>query len=272
MSMYRDIRWIVQRNLSGEDVIDRMEASFQALDIDYVLIDMIPFSDSLPSFPKDKACIFYGSTTMNHLAGQDESLKNGLFFDPQIFSIENYLRQWGSHMLNYEATVATINDFLQEEQEDMEKLLFIRPDDDQKAFAGEVRKAGEVREWLHGLIESGITMLSPESKIVIGAAYNIRFEWRLWIVERKVIAASRYRESFRLSKTPGCPPEVVAFAEERCREYVPDAVFVMDIGLCGDTYYIIECNCMNGAGFYAADIHNIIQQVSSYRQRQVSLP
>lgn len=57
---------------------------------------------------------------------------------------------------------------------------------------------------------------------------------------------------------------VVSFAEARCREYTPHDVFVMDICLSGDHYYIIECGCMNGAGFYKADIGEIVKPVSRY--------
>jgi hypothetical protein len=38
----------------------------------------------------------------------------------------------------------------------------------------------------------------------------------------------------------------------------------MDIGLCGEDLYIIECGCMNSAGFYDADIDKIVQSVTEY--------
>lgn len=94
--------------------------------------------------------------------------------------------------------------------------------------------------------------------------YNIHYEWRLWIVNKKVVAASKYREYFKLRKEEGCPADVVSFAEKRCQEYTPHKVFVMDICLCGDEYFIVECGCMNGAGFYKANIENIVSDVTDY--------
>ena len=38
----------------------------------------------------------------------------------------------------------------------------------------------------------------------------------------------------------------------------------MDVCLCGDDYFIVECGCMNGAGFYNAKIENIIADVTQY--------
>ncbi len=108
------------------------------------------------------------------------------------------------------------------------------------------------------------TSLSLNSKIVVSEPYRLRYEWRLWIVDKKVVAASKYREDFKLKKKEGCPPEVIQFAEQRCIEYTPHDVFVMDIWETGDNYYIVECGCMNSAGFYHLDIGTIVSSVTNY--------
>ena len=84
----------------------------------------------------------------------------------------------------------------------------------------------------------------------MGEPYNIHYQWRLWVVNKKVAAASKYREYFKLRKEEGCPADVVSFAEERCQKYPPHDIFVMNICLCGDECFIVECGCKNGAGFY----------------------
>jgi len=127
-----------------------------------------------------------------------------------------------------------------------------------------VKKFGEIQQWFQQIQLVENAGLSPETKIIVSEPYNIRYEWRLWIVDKKVIAASKYREYFTLTKEAGCPPEVVQFAEDRCNSYTPHPVFVMDICLCGDAYFIVECGCMNSAGFYHADIETIVSKVSSY--------
>ena len=78
------------------------------------------------------------------------------------------------------------------------------------------------------------------------------------------MAASTYREDFRLKKVKGCPNEVIQFAQQRCLEYTPHDVFVMDICETGDSLFIVECGCLNSAGFYAADISAIVQSVTDY--------
>lgn len=264
MSRYTGIQWVVQQNLTGKDEFDALEQACETQAIPFVALNIIPFTHALPVFNRSRKSIIYGSTTFNLLATQDEELRAGVFFNEQDFSIENYLGKWGRHMLNYEAVVTTFRDLMQGNRYAPDKLLFIRPDDDSKAFAGQVKSFREVADWYTQLSVVENISLTPDTAIVVGEPYNIACEWRLWIVNKKVIAASQYRTYFNLDKQPGAPAHVIAFAEERCLEYTPHDVFVMDICLCGDALYIVECGCLNGAGFYKADIAAIVKHVSDY--------
>ncbi|MFC0773071.1 ATP-grasp domain-containing protein [Terrimonas alba] len=259
----KDVQWIVQKNLTSQEDLNGLREACNKHNVNCIEINIIPFTTELPDFKVNPCNIYYGSTTFNKLIYKNGKTKNGLFFNPDTFSIENYIKKWGRHMLNYEASVTTFKD-LMNCRYDGGKLLFIRPNDDNKSFAGEVKKFNEIGEWYEKLKTVGNIDLSLESKIIVSEPYNIKYEWRLWIVNKKVVAASKYREYFQLRKERGCPPEVVAFAENRCQEYTPHDIFVMDICLCGDEYYIVECGCMNGAGFYNADIENIVKSVSEY--------
>ena len=260
-SSYKKIQWVVQQNLTSKDDFEGLKYACLKMEIPFIGIDIIPFSDRLPQFEIQGHSIPYGSTTFNALAYQNETLKKGLFFDNNTFLIENYLDKWNGHMLNSGSRICTFRELINSKTED-EKLLFIRPNDDSKSFAGEVIQFADIKEWYDKLALIGNSDM--ESKIVVSEPYNIQSEWRLWIVKNKVIAASKYREYFQLKKEEGCPLEVVSFAEQRCQEYTPHDVFVMDVCRSGDEYYIVECGCMNGAGFYKADIDNIVKSVSDY--------
>lgn len=260
---YKNIQWVVQRNLTNQGDFQELKKSCLQIGVGFVELDIIPFTPQLPEFDRSRYSIIYGSTTFNGLALKDADLKKGLFFDEKSFSIENYLEKWSWHMLNYDASVTTFNELINNSYS-AEKLLFIRPNDDSKSFSGEVKRFDEINDWYQKLKAIENTNLSPDSKIVVSEPYNIQYEWRLWIVNKKVVASSKYREYFKLKKEEGCPTDVIAFAEERCQQYTPHDVFVMDICLCGDEYFIVECGCMNGAGFYKANIGNIVTNVTEY--------
>ena len=259
---YDNIQWVVQNNLTSQEDLEGLRASFLKIGVKHIEIGIIPFSLQLPEFARDIRCIFYGSTTFMQLI-ENTGLKEGLFFDSGTFSIENYFDKWGDRMLNYSAMVTTFKELMSFGHAP-DKLLFVRPDDDSKSFSGEVVAFNEIKDWYEKLITVENAGLSLDSKIVVSEPFNIQYEWRLWIVNRKVVAASKYREYFQLKKERGCPEEVIHYAEQRCLEYTPHDVFVMDVCLCGDEYYIVECGCMNAAGFYKADIDRIVYNVTEY--------
>ena len=264
MEKYKRIQWVVQRNLTSPADFEGMKIACEKIGVSFIALDIIPFTAELPPFNRSRRSIIYGSTTFNALAYEDESLREGIFFNKRRFSIENYNSQWGQYMLNYEASICSFRELIENRLYPADKLLFIRPDDDSKSFAGETKRFDEIAGWFSMLMGVENSTLSADSKIVVSEPYNIQYEWRLWIVNKKVVAASKYREYFKLRKEEGCPAAVVDFAEERCQEYTPHDVFVMDICLCGDEYFIVECGCMNGAGFYKGNIESIISNVSEY--------
>ncbi len=260
MSHYPSIQWIIQQNLTNSNDLQQLKSACDKIGVRHQEVTVIPFTDTLPAFDRSYRSIFYGSVTFSQLALADPAVNSGLFMDNRSFSIDNYLQRWGKHMLNHDAMLTTFDELVQMDLPP-DKQYFIRPDDDHKSFAGEVKSFGDIGRWYEQLKHTNI---SGSSRIVVSEPYNIRYEWRLWIVDKKVVAASKYREYFQLKKERGCPVDVIRFAEARCEEYTPHDVFVMDICRCGDAYFIVECGCMNAAGFYAADIEAIVAAVTAW--------
>jgi hypothetical protein len=264
------VRWVIQNNLSseggdyrlsaGRDAYHRIAAACDELGIEHEGIQVIPYSPTLPEFTKDgKTNIYYGATTLMsaiHRAGEP-----GLFFN-ENFSMDNYLRRWGEHMLNSEARLTTFAEFTEEDHPD-ESLWFVRPDADDKSFNGDVREFRDIREWSTKFMKFDNVELNSGTRIIVAPPYNIRKEWRNYVVGGKVVASSLYRERFRLKKDGSDrPDDMVAFVEARCKEYAPHRIFAIDIALTGDQYYIIECGCLNSVGLYDANVLDIVRAVS----------
>lgn len=73
-----------------------------------------------------------------------------------------------------------------------------------------------------------------------------------------------YDELFHIQFLADLKQAVGSFVEERCQQCTPNDVFAMDICLSGDEYFIVECGCMNGVGFYKANIESIVANVTEY--------
>lgn len=269
-------RWIIQDNLIAENDRNQFQEACDKLGVEHVEVTVVPFSEELPEFPVDDEYenIYYGSTTfMNNLYKQLNK-PVGLFYDHETFSMENYISKWGEYMLNCDAKIMTVKEFIRMEDVNHGEIMFLRPDGDGKEFDGQSGEVEELKSMVKRMMkyESPMTM---DSKIILGPAYNIKREWRNYIVNGKVVTNSRYRNNFRLSKSADdIPEDMIKFVEERCKEYKPHDVFAMDIAEVKDDdeykYYIIECGCMNSVGFYHADIHKYTEAVTDYIQNKIA--
>jgi hypothetical protein len=266
----KKVRWIIQDNLIAENDRRQFQEACDNLSIPHVEVIVIPFSDELPIFPVDEEYenVYYGATTFMNNLYEQLNAPLGLFYNHETFSMENYINQWGEYMLNCEAKVMTVSDFLNLENQNPELIVFLRPDGDGKEFDGQTGEIEELKSTINRMMqyESPMTM---DSKVIVGPAYNIHREWRNYIVNGKVVTSSRYRNNFRLSKSSeDIPEDMIAFVEERCGEYQPHDVFAMDIAEVKDDgvmkYFIIECGCMNSVGFYHANINEYVKCVTEY--------
>lgn len=263
-------RWVIQNNLISENDLNELQKTCDSLNITYIEVQIIPFDKKFPEIPIDDVHenIYYGSTTfMNNVYDQLHAPK-GLFYNLESFSMENYLSRWGKYMLNFDAVVTTIGG-LSSIKYNPDDNIFIRPDGDGKEFDGQVSKFKDINVWMNRVMQYDDVDLTSDSKILVGPAYNLKREWRNYIVNGKVITSSRYRNNFKLSKSgTDIPEDMIKFVEKRCKEYTPHDVFAMDIAEAVDDgktyYYIIECGCMNSVGFYHCDIHKYVESLSRY--------
>lgn len=250
-------RFIIQNNLLAENDLRQMQSVCERNHIPYEDVTVIPFTKELPKFTIDKDNIYYGSTTF--INNVYEQLKpKGVFFDPDKFLMSNYVKQWGEHMLNDQATFTTLSKLVDEPYDDNDEF-FIRPNADNKAFEGQVMEFKDIKNWQKNLTQFDNVDPLSDMEIMISEPYNIKKEWRNFIVNGKIVTASKYRENFRVHKSAtDMPTGMLNFVKERIKEYQPATAFAMDIALCGGGYFIIECGCINSVGFYHGDIEKII--------------
>ena len=259
------IRWIIQNNLIAENDIKQLQTSCKGLDIEFEEVLVIPFSGEIPKFTiDDKINIYYGSTTLIDNVYKQFNHPIGVFYDEKAFSMENYFGIWKELMLSYGSKITTLKEFTKESHKS-DELFFIRPDADDKSFAGNVLEFERIKNWHKNFTKDDNVDLNENTKIIVGEPYNIEKEWRTYVVNKKVVTSSLYRKNFKLNKSrEDAPADMIKFVEDRCKEYQPHDIFAMDIALCGGNYYIIECGCLNSVGFYAADIQKIVKEVSLF--------
>ncbi len=261
--------WILQTNLIKPAVADAIRAALAIDNIDCQEVKIIPFSDELPgmSLEPDTFYVVYGSTTLILNAAKDSRLCTGVFFDPELFNTENYIRKWGTRMLNHDSRLTTLS-ALAAEAHDIASEWFLRPNEDDKSFSGAVMTFEEIRQFTQNLQDSNNPSLTPETLISVSAPKTIEKEWRHFIVDKKVVNSGRYMLHGELAiSSEDIPEALVQFVEDSCEIYSPHAIFVMDTALYNGEFRIIECNCFNGTGFYSHDIQTIVREVDAFLLR-----
>ena len=105
--------------------------------------------------------------------------------------------------------------------------------------------------------------IGPAYEVVLATPCEIDGEWRLFVVGGEVVTGSGYRPS----ADPRLPPGLVRFAEEAVAAWAPAAVFALDVARADGEGRIVECNCFNWSGVYAADVELLVTAVSEFRGR-----
>jgi hypothetical protein len=143
-----------------------------------------------------------------------------------------------------------------------DELMFIRPIEDSKVFAGKVFDKDEFYTWKQKVCMLGEdcgTSLSKSTLIQLSKPKKIYSEHRFWVVKGKVVTSSTYKLGHTVIYQPLAEDSVFQkYAEERIAEWQPHDAFVIDIADTADGMKIVEINTLNSCGFYACDIQRLV--------------
>lgn len=257
--------WIVQSNLISEDTLLDISNACLKRDIPCKGLKIIPFTNS-PEFLADPffqwpagPLIPYGSTSLIKTFSKSKHNKDGFFFNEANLKTSVWIKHLGDRILNHDSLFMTL-----EEAFDLkEGSFFMKPDNDLKDFCGEIVTAGEIRKFYENVSAGGFCF-GTDIPIVLSPVKNIGWEYRLFMIQDRVIAFSSYRLKSMICKEEPVPYGVVYFAEDTAKIWRPDDVYVMDVCETDSGYKIVEFNCFNASGFYNCNIGDIVKEVSNF--------
>lgn len=257
------INWILQKNLTQPIILNRIKSALIRPDESWEEVEVKPFSNQLPKIKnKNTFPIIYGSTTFMLNAYKNEALKAGVFYQPMTFHMQNYVAKWGDNVLNSDGQLIPFGQ-LKKLDSDPEKKWFIRPNDDGKDFSGRVDTFKALVNWSAQVCNLHLVDFNETTEVWIAPLKTIKKEWRLFIVDDKIVSSSRYMKNGKLDENGSdAPTAMLDFAKMCISTYRLHDVYVMDIAQIDHTYKLIECNCFNGTGFYGHDIEMIVAAIN----------
>jgi len=248
------MQWILQ---DFEDTRKLAEA-LDRLEIGYTWHKVIPFVGELvpePVVPDSNAVVMFGSYSLWRNVEA-----NG--YRPGVFKITPFVEEavWHPYLLNgADALFLTLRD-VPSRLDDDGKLWFVRPVGDAKEEAGKVKSSDEIiatAKRVMALDEEDIPngSLRHDTELMLSKPVRILKEWRLWAVEGQIVTHSLYKEGRRVVYRHEIDEDALAFAQQMVDLNPGYAqAYVIDVCRTEEGLKLLETNCMNAAGFYAADL------------------
>jgi hypothetical protein len=247
------MHYLVQRNVFIEENYDRLVETLDELSLSYEIIDLIPSSDELHFTTSRQDVFVYGSVKLAKTARR-YGWQPGSFYGGN-HDFEIYAKAYGEHLLNHDSVVSAFGDPLDWKPGE---LKFIRPTRDAKVFTGREFTQLKWEDFVRNTLNDGNPRVQVGTPVQITSPKKLLKEARVWIAGGKPVASSYYRFHGTTDYEEQVAPEGLAFAQQMADLYCVAQAFVMDICATPDGWKIVEINCVNCAGFYKADVRNLV--------------
>ena len=263
------MHYIIQENVFREQHYNIIEESIKRLGFPYTKVRLFPAPfdkivdlsiipednnfnvDDLPDYdPGTKDVFVFGAIKLARIGSKNGWHPGSLMNDNHDYMV--YKDYWKDNLLNWDSKIHKLtDDFSWKEGE----IKFIRPTKDNKAFTG---KLFNQYEWVdmveHHLHNSKNEQFNENTELQVGSPKVIYKEIRFWVVDGKIITGSTYKIGSDVTYTDVFEPEAIEFAQRMVDIYQLADAFVIDVCLTDSGWKIVECNCINCAGFYKANM------------------
>lgn len=255
------VHWIIQENQDDSTEVSRLA---QAIESEGHVVHLVHLTKSLdippiPNLPDDAPTVCHGPGFVTR-APLSARLKSGLFFYPETFRWQSFLKAWGDAMLSRDGRVMAFRD--------AQSLLrngataFVRPDADSKLFEGAVYDS-------NGLSAAADKAeISPETHVVVASPLNLEAEWRFFVVDREIVGCSEYKRWGRPFTNGVVPHRAIEFAMDLALRWSPAEIYCLDLAATTDRIGVVEANCFNASRFYRTVIERVVRAVSEYVSSQ----
>lgn len=245
--------YIVQENTFREENYDNLIFALDRLQLPYEIVKVLPFVEEFEFETEEENIFVFGSLKLARLSRKLNWFPGSFMSETHDFEV--YKDYYKENLLNYDSFVCEFADSINWDDE----VKFIRPCKDTKVFTGKVFNKEEWEKFVqHSLNNGHTTILDAHTKIQVSTPKNIQQEIRCWVVNGRVITASQYRLSNRVFYKEYIDEEGLEFAQKMIEKFQLAPAFVMDICLADNEWKIVECGCINCAGFYRADLQKLI--------------
>lgn len=254
--------YVIQENTFRETNYNNLIDTLDRMELPYEIVKVLPFIEEF-EFKTDRKDVFcFGSVKMSRVAKKYGWYPGSLLNDNHNYTV--YSRYYMDNLLNYDSTIQKFGDEIKRTD-----LFFARPVLDNKTFTGRVFDMYEWNEFKERFYSSGHeSSLNDDTLIQVSSVKKILKEFRFWIVGGEVVTGSLYKTGTYVHSSDIVDDGAMEFCKKMVKIYQLADAFVMDICeviIDGERQYkIVECGCINSAGFYMSNMQKMINAIENY--------
>lgn len=104
--------------------------------------------------------------------------------------------------------------------------------------------------------------LRHDTLLMLTKPVRILREWRLWVVDGRIVTYSHYKDGSRVVHRHEIDDDALDFGQ-RMVDINPgySQAYVIDVCRTEEGLKLLETNCLNAAGFYAADLVKLARAI-----------
>lgn len=262
------VKWLLEQDVFHEDLDPIIEA-IKAAGMEYKVVKYIPLgakNNFHDYFPGDACVIPYGSINFTAAVNREANWIPGVWGNRKHLQCSYYYPKLGKFLLNDPYIMLPYGELKRCKHHlfnIFDKFasggVFVRPDSPLKSFTGQVISWSRLEEDVDRL---GFYDVEPEHMVIVSSMKDIAVEWRMIVIDGKVVAGSQYKTETLTQIREGYPDEVLTYAQEIANAYRLDDAYVIDVAQVGNDLKLIEVNSFSSSGWYLADKPAIVKAAS----------
>lgn len=268
------MHYIIQENIFREHHYDLLFKAMDRLGLTYTVVRVFPFVDKvvalkdietesynvddLPEFiPPNMNVFVFGGLKLAHIAALRGWTPGSLMNENHDFQV--YSKHYGENLLNYDSEILTVGSNIIWKPNEVK---FIRPTKDTKSFTGQLFNEHEWKDTMENYLHNfRSAQFNEQTEIQVSTPKNIYKEIRCWVVDGKVVTASQYRLGNSVVYDDQVEQAAIDYAQSMVNIFQLADAFVIDVCLTDNGWKIVECGCINCAGFYKSDLQKTINAI-----------
>lgn len=244
--------FLIQDNLFCERNEANLLNALERLGYRYSYFKQIPFIDKL-EFAElvTSPVIMFGSVKSARIAKNYKLYPCSFFNENHRYEI--YSKYYRENLVNWDAKIQRFGDPI------LDDIFFCRPTEDTKTFAGKVFTQQTWAEFMNSFKTNGHkTSLNFDTPIMVCSPKHIQQEVRCFVVDGEIVTASFYKIGTQIHYKECQDNDILDFAKEMVQTFALARAFVIDICRTENGLKIVECGCINCAGFYNINIQKLL--------------